>query len=100
MKACDSIGLPTLVLWPNSDAGSEDISRGIRKWREQGLDKNMHFFKNLPIDVYVRLMQKCGCLIGNSSSGIREGAFLGTPVVNIGSRQDTRERRECHRCWL
>jgi UDP-hydrolysing UDP-N-acetyl-D-glucosamine 2-epimerase len=94
LKACDSIGLPTLVLWPNSDAGSEDISRGIRKWREQGLDKNMHFFKNLPIDVYVRLMQKCGCLIGNSSSGIREGAFLGTPVVNIGSRQDMRERGE------
>ena len=31
LKACDSIGLPTLVLWPNSDAGSEDISRGIRK---------------------------------------------------------------------
>ena len=54
----------------------------------------MHFFKNLPIDVYVRLMQKYGCLIGNSSSGIREGAFLGTPVVNIGSRQDMRERGE------
>ena len=45
LKACDSIGLPTLVLWPNSDAGSEDISRGIRKWREQGLDNNMHFLK-------------------------------------------------------
>ena len=37
-------------------------------------------------------MQKCSCLVGNSSSGIREGAFLGTPVVNIGSRQDKRER--------
>ena len=35
-------------------------------------------------------MNKTVCLIGNSSSGIREGAFIGTPVVNIGTRQDTR----------
>ena len=92
LKACKETGLGTIVLWPNSDAGSEDISRGMRKWREKGLGENMHFFKNLPIDIYVRLMQKCSCLVGNSSSGIREGAFLGTPVVNIGSRQDKRER--------
>src|SRR4051812_42354404 len=52
----------------------------------------MHFFKNLPIDVYVRLMQQTACLIGNSSSGIREGAYIGTPVVNVGSRQSSRER--------
>ena len=52
----------------------------------------MHFFKNLPIDVYVRLMAKAACLVGNSSSGIREGAYIGTPVVNVGSRQNSRER--------
>ena len=72
--------------------GSEDIARGMRKWREQGLDEKMHFFKNLPIDIYVRLMRRTACLVGNSSSGIREGAFIGTPVVNIGSRQAGRER--------
>jgi len=80
------------VLWPNADAGSEDIARGIRKWRERGLADNMHFFKNLPIDAYVRLMSRTACLVGNSSSGIREGAFIGTPVVNIGTRQTARER--------
>ena len=37
-------------------------------------------------------MSRTKCLIGNSSSGIREGAFIGTPVVNIGSRQSKRER--------
>jgi UDP-N-acetylglucosamine 2-epimerase len=37
-------------------------------------------------------MKRTACLVGNSSSGIREGAFIGTPVVNIGSRQDMRER--------
>jgi UDP-N-acetylglucosamine 2-epimerase len=52
----------------------------------------MHFFKNLPVDVYVKLMKRTACLVGNSSSGIREGAFIGTPVVNIGSREAGRER--------
>ena len=39
-------------------------------------------------------MSKAKCLIGNSSSGIREGAYMGTPVVNIGSRQNGREREK------
>jgi len=86
------VGMPSIVLWPNADAGSDDISRGIRKWREGGHATNMHFFKNLPISSYIKLMHKTSCLVGNSSSGIREGAFIGTPVVNIGSRQEARER--------
>src|SRR5207249_420068 len=53
LKAVRTIGLPAIVLWPNADAGSEDIARGIRKLRERGLAQRMHFFKNLPIDTYV-----------------------------------------------
>jgi UDP-N-acetylglucosamine 2-epimerase len=52
----------------------------------------MHFFKNLPTATYIHLMARAACLVGNSSSGVREGAFIGTPVVNIGSRQDGRRR--------
>ena len=92
LEAVKRNALQAIVLWPNADAGSEDIARGMRKWRERGLAEGMHFFKNLPIDTYVRLMARTACLIGNSSSGIREGAFIGTPVVNVGSRQDSRER--------
>lgn len=92
LSAVKECGLPAIILWPNADAGSEDISRGIRKWREQGLDSNMHFFKNLPTDLYIHLMNKTVCLVGNSSSGVRESAFIGTPSINIGSRQDMRER--------
>ena len=92
LSAVHRSGLQAIVLWPNADAGSEDVARGIRKWRERGLAARMHFFKNLPVDQYVRLMSKTSCLIGNSSSGIREGAYIGTPVVNIGSRQIGRER--------
>jgi UDP-hydrolysing UDP-N-acetyl-D-glucosamine 2-epimerase len=92
LEASNDSGLPSIVLWPNADAGSEDISRGMRKWRERGLAQRMHFFKNLPTDVYVKLMRRAACLVGNSSSGIREGAFIGTPVANIGSRQAGRQR--------
>lgn len=92
LEAIRETGLPAIILWPNADAGSDDIARGIRKWRERKLDHDMHFFKNLPVATYIRLMRRTACLVGNSSSGIREGAFIGTPVINIGSRQDMRER--------
>jgi UDP-hydrolysing UDP-N-acetyl-D-glucosamine 2-epimerase len=92
LKAIKKINLPTIVLWPNPDAGSEDIARGIRRWREMGLAKNMHFFKNIKTEDYIHLLNKTSCLIGNSSSGIREGSFIGVPVVNIGTRQNKRLR--------
>jgi UDP-hydrolysing UDP-N-acetyl-D-glucosamine 2-epimerase len=92
LGAVKEIGLPAVVLWPNADAGSDDVARGIRKLRERKQDAGMHFFKNLPTATYIHLMKRTACLVGNSSSGIREGAFIGTPVVNIGSRQDMRER--------
>lgn len=92
LRAIKDAGLPAIVLWPNADAGSEDISRGIRKFREHEDNGKFHYFKNLPTDVYITLMKKTACLVGNSSSAIREGAFIGTPAVNIGSRQNMRER--------
>ncbi len=92
LKAVREVGLPAIVLWPNADAGSDDVARGIRKWRERKLDRDMHFFKNLPVETYIRLMKRTACVVGNSSSGIREGAFIGTPVVDIGTRQEMRER--------
>lgn len=92
LEAVRAVGLPAIILWPNADAGSDDIARGIRKWRERGLGQDMHFFKNLPTATYIQLMARAACLVGNSSSGVREGAFIGTPVVNLGSRQVGRRR--------
>lgn len=92
LEAVKEVAVQAIVLWPNADAGSDDIARGIRKWRERGMDKGFHFFKNLPVETYIRLMKMTVCLVGNSSSGVREGAFIGTPTVNIGSRQAGRER--------
>ena len=94
LQAIKESGLPAVALWPNSDAGSEDISRGMRKFREQEEAESFHYFKNLPTDAYIVLMHKTACLVGNSSSAIREGAFIGTPTVNIGTRQNMRQRGE------
>jgi UDP-hydrolysing UDP-N-acetyl-D-glucosamine 2-epimerase len=92
LRAVGDVGLPAIVLWPNADAGAEDIARGIRKFREHEDDSRMHFFKNLPTNDYVRLMRKTACIVGNSSSAIREGSFIGTPAVDIGLRQAGRQR--------
>jgi UDP-N-acetylglucosamine 2-epimerase len=80
------------MLWPNVDAGSEDIVTGMRTFREKRDPKYIRFYKNFPIETYVRLMLSCACVVGNSSAPIREGAFLGVPAVNIGTRQRGRDR--------
>jgi UDP-hydrolysing UDP-N-acetyl-D-glucosamine 2-epimerase len=92
LKVIQRLDLPAIALWPNADAGAEHIARGMRKFREHCDDSKIHFFKNLPTDVYIALMRHSSCILGNSSSAIREGAFLGTPAVNIGTRQSMRQR--------
>lgn len=92
LMALQELKMPTIMLWPNVDAGSEDIARGMRKFRERFEHGYIRFYKNFSVDTYVRLMKNCACKIGNSSAAIREGAFLGVPAVNVGTRQIGRER--------
>ncbi|AOW21977.1 UDP-N-acetylglucosamine 2-epimerase [Urechidicola croceus] len=92
LKAIDELNIPTFWFWPNVDAGSDGTSSGIRTYREIHQPKNIHFFKNMEPNDFLRLLKNSKCLIGNSSVGIRECAYLGVPVVNIGTRQNRRER--------
>ncbi len=85
-------GLQLVWLWPNIDAGSETISSAIRRFREIDHPSAVRFYKNFSPEDYLRLLNSASCLVGNSSSGIRESAFLGLPVVNVGERQRSRER--------
>ncbi len=94
LNALNKIKMQTVLLWPNIDAGSDDVSKGIRTFRENNSAEWLHAFINLPTDIYIHLMNTASCLVGNSSSGIREGAFIGTPVVNIGTRQSKRMRSD------
>jgi len=91
--ALKELQMPTIMLWPNIDAGSDMIAKGIRTFREhEDVDHFLHLFINLPPEVYTRLMFNCACMVGNSSSAIREGALIGAPTVNIGTRQMGREQ--------
>ena len=84
--------LKIVWLWPNIDAGSDIISKQLRILRENKLMNNISFFKNFSPEDYIKLIYNCECLVGNSSSGIREASFLSVPVVNIGTRQKNREQ--------
>ena len=79
-------------LWPNIDAGSDIISKQLRILRENKKNSNISFFKNFSPEDYIKLILNSECLVGNSSSGIRESSFLSIPVVNIGNRQKNREQ--------
>ena len=94
LQAVKSIRMQTVWLWPNVDAGSDDISKGLRMFRENENPDYVHFFRHFSVEDYARLIANCACLIGNSSSGIREGSFLGVPAVDIGTRQASRERAD------
>lgn len=92
LKAITSLQRPTLWFWPNVDAGADGTSSGIRAFRENHQLEHVHFFKNMEPDDFLTLLTNADCLVGNSSVGIRECAYLGVPVVNIGSRQNKRDR--------
>ncbi len=92
LKAVNKTQLKKIILWPNADAGYEEISQEIRKFREKNNLKNYRLIKNLPIEIYAHLLNKAACIVGNSSSALRDGSFIGTPAVNIGTRQNSRLR--------
>jgi len=91
IKAALKIKQQIVWLWPNVDAGSDKVSKSIRRAREELKPKNIRWQKNYNPEDYLKLIYNSSCLVGNSSSAIREGAFLGIPAVNIGNRQHNRE---------
>ncbi len=90
--ALKDINLPILWFWPNVDAGADGTSSGIRAFREKHKVEHIHFFKNMEGEDFLRLLINSICLVGNSSVGIRECAYLGVRALNIGSRQNKRLR--------
>ena len=94
LKAVSQTGMQAVWLWPNVDAGSDEVSKGLRMFRERNREAPIRFFRNFTVEDYARVINNAACLVGNSSSGIRESAYLGIPTVNIGSRQRARERAE------
>lgn len=90
LNVINDMGIQTVWFWPNVDAGTDDVAKAIRVFREHNEPKHMHFIKYLKPSKFAALLKKCACLVGNSSAGIKEASFLGIPSVNIGTRQEGR----------
>lgn len=91
IAAVDNFPMQKFFLAPNIDAGSDGVSAALREYRAE---KPAHaaFYKYfIPYDFY-KIFSHASVLVGNSSSFIREGAYLGTPAVVVGDRQQNRER--------
>uniref|UniRef100_F7H0F0 Glucosamine (UDP-N-acetyl)-2-epimerase/N-acetylmannosamine kinase n=1 Tax=Callithrix jacchus TaxID=9483 RepID=F7H0F0_CALJA len=93
LDALISFNKRTLVLFPNIDAGSKEMVRVMRK---KGIEHHPNFraVKHVPFDQFIQLVAHAGCMIGNSSCGVREVGAFGTPVINLGTRQIGRETGE------
>jgi UDP-hydrolysing UDP-N-acetyl-D-glucosamine 2-epimerase len=92
MRAIGALGMQTIWFWPNPDAGTAEMAEAIRHFREhhEAATAKTRFITNVAADEFVAMLKATACLIGNSSAGIKECSFLGTPVVNIGRRQQGR----------
>jgi GDP/UDP-N,N'-diacetylbacillosamine 2-epimerase (hydrolysing) len=82
-------GMQVVALMPNSDAGSDSIRAALLQYAGSA---SVRLRTHLPRDEFVAWMACCDVMIGNSSAGIIEAASFGTPVVNVGTRQNLRER--------
>lgn len=92
ISAYKQLDIQAFWFWPNMDAGTDQVSKAIREYREHENPEKTRFFINLDPHDYLTLVKNAECLIGNSSVGIRECSYFGTPTVNIGDRQQSRER--------
>jgi UDP-hydrolysing UDP-N-acetyl-D-glucosamine 2-epimerase len=81
---------PILFCYPNADAGSRQLIARARAFAAERPDA--HIFVNLDAVSYWSLLRQADLFLGNSSSGIMETPSLALPTVNIGLRQQGRER--------
>lgn len=78
----------TVLIYPNSDAGSGEMIKIIKKYKNEPW---LRIFKSLPRQEYLSLMKNSSVMVGNSSSGSIDSSSFKIPVVNVGTRESTRE---------
>lgn len=91
LDVISDFGLKTFIFYPNIDAHNTEIVSSIAKYNN---NDNFFMIRHMPLEDFVHTMAHCVCMIGNSSSGIRESASFAIPFINIGERQIGRERNE------
>ena len=87
VDAIMEVAIPTVALLPNNDAGYSNIIDYIKQ-------SGIKWYPSLPTDIFINLYRNVSMLIGNSSSAIHETPSMRIPAINIGNRQQGRERAE------
>lgn len=90
LDALQAAGCQILALQANSDAGGQAVRAALEV--RAATQTSLRVLTHLPRDTYLQYLASVDLLAGNSSSGIIEAASFGLPVVNVGSRQQGRER--------
>lgn len=91
LDAVESFDVQVLLIYPNSDAGGDAIISEIESRRDT---QSIRTFRSLPRREYLGIMDTVDVMVGNSSSGIIEAPSFSLPVVDVGPRQEGRERAE------
>lgn len=89
LKAIARLEKTTIAIAPNSDAGNKKIFDNLNLFSKKY--SFIRWYRTLPRSDFLGMLKNCGVLVGNSSSGIIEGSYFNTPVVDIGVRQKGRE---------
>lgn len=89
LAALDAFDVEKIFIYPNSDAGGLQIIAQLERIKAE---PGNHVFASIPHREFLSLMNHCSVMVGNSSSGIIESSSFKVPVVNIGIRQEGRER--------
>lgn len=77
-----------VVIYPNNDEGSELI---LQEYLDRFPNQpQVRVFPSLRFEAALVLLQHARLVLGNSSMGIREAPYYGTPTINVGPRQDGR----------
>ncbi len=90
LEAIKKLEIQTIVIYPNSDTGGRVIIKKIDEYSKKF--SFIETFKSLSHKEYLSLMKYADVMVGNSSSGIIESSSFKLPVINIGIRQEGRER--------
>jgi GDP/UDP-N,N'-diacetylbacillosamine 2-epimerase (hydrolysing) len=88
ISAISSTKTTAIAIYPCSDPGHTAIISELEKSVDDGILRKT--FKNLEFEDFLNLCRHATFIIGNSSSGIIESAYLGIPAINIGRRQINR----------
>ena len=89
LEAIKELKMQTIIIYPNSDAGGRRI---IDKIKEYEQFPYIRTFTSLDHTTYLSLLKHCKVMVGNSSSAIIEAPAFGLPVINIGNREEGREK--------